>query len=184
GSGFPRARQQFDSAHSRHVDVGEDENEPRSLRRADALQSLVRGLREFHGEARRAQLLAELLAEEFGDIGLIVDDQNQRAHDPAPERGRTMVNCVKAPASVETSSIPPCCLTTMSWLIERPRPVPSPAGLVVKNGLNIFAFTSAGMPVPLSRMAISTLFPRSRVEAMIVGSQAPFGSLCLRFVVA
>ena len=40
----------------------------------------------------------------------------------------------------------------MSWLSDRPRPVPSPAGLVVKNGLNIFAFTSSGMPVPLSRI--------------------------------
>jgi hypothetical protein len=48
--------------------------------------------------------------------------------------------------------------------------VPSPAGLVVKNGLKIFAFTSWGIPVPLSRIAISTLLPRSRVEALIVGS--------------
>ena len=44
----------------------------------------------------------------------------------------------------------------MSWLIDRPSPVPSPAGLVVKNGLNILSFTSGGMPVPLSRMRIST----------------------------
>ena len=69
------------------------------------------------------------------------------------------MNWVKAPGSVDTSIVPPCCLTTMSWLSERPSPVPSPAGLVVKNGLNIFAFTSSGMPVPLSRMAISTLCP-------------------------
>jgi hypothetical protein len=58
----------------------------------------------------------------------------------------------------------------MSWLNESPRPVPSPAGLVVKNGLKIFAFSSSGIPVPLSRIAISTLSPRSRVEALIVGS--------------
>ena len=30
--------------------------------------------------------------------------------------------------------------------------MPSPAGFVVKKGLNIFSFTSAGMPVPLSRI--------------------------------
>ena len=39
----------------------------------------------------------------------------------------------------------------MSWLIDRPSPVPSPAGFVVKNGLNIFALTSsedAGAVVP------------------------------------
>ena len=38
--------------------------------------------------------------------------------------------------------------------------MPSPAGLVVKKGLNIFSFTSGGMPVPLSRIVISTRSPR------------------------
>ena len=38
-------------------------------------------------------------------------------------------------------------------------------GLVVKNGLNIFSFTSGGMPVPLSRILISTLSPRFLVAA-------------------
>ena len=37
-------------------------------------------LRELHREARRAQILAELLAEEIGDVRLVVDDQDQRAH--------------------------------------------------------------------------------------------------------
>jgi hypothetical protein len=33
-------------------------------------------------------------------------------------------------------------------------------GLVVKNGLNIFSFTPNGIPVPLSRIRISTRSPR------------------------
>ena len=41
----------------------------------------------------------------------------------------------------------------------------TPMAFVVKNGLNIFAFTSAGMPVPLSRMRISTKLPRFFVLA-------------------
>ena len=49
---------------------------------------------------------------------------------------------VNSPSCVSTSIAPACCLTIMSWLMERPRPVPSPVGLVVKNGLNIFSFTS------------------------------------------
>ena len=53
---------------------------------------------------------------------------------------------------------------------RQPRPVPSPAGLVVKNGLNIFSLTSGGMPVPLSRILISTLSPRFLVAADSVGS--------------
>ena len=42
---------------------------------------------------------------------------------------------VNSPGCVSTSIDPPCCLTMMSWLMDRPRPVPSPAGLVVKNGI-------------------------------------------------
>src|SRR6476620_9043852 len=85
-------------------------------------------------------------------------------------RGNTILNSVKSPGSVSTSMLPPCCFTIMSWLIDRPSPVPSPAGLVVKNGLNIFSFTSAGMPVPLSRILISTRSPRLLVAADSVGS--------------
>ena len=38
--------------------------------------------------------------------------------------------------------------------MDRPSPVPSPAGFVVKNGLNSFPFTSDGMPVPLSTLRV------------------------------
>ena len=48
--------------------------------------------------------------------------------------------------------------------------MPSPAGLVVKNGLNIFSVTSGGTPVPLSRILISTLSPRFLVAAVRMGS--------------
>ena len=51
--------------------------------------------------------------------------------------------------------------------MDRPSPVPSPVGFVVKNGLNSFSFTSGDMPVPLSRILISTLLPR-----LLVGDQA------------
>ena len=68
-------------------------------------------------------------------------------------RGRTILISVNSPGCVSTSIDPPCCLTMTSWLMDRPSPVPSPAGLVVKNGLKIFSFTSGGMPVPLSRIA-------------------------------
>jgi hypothetical protein len=44
--------------------------------------------------------------------------------------------------------------------------------LVVKNGLNIFSFTSAGMPAPLSRMRISTVLPVFFVVARGIGSKS------------
>jgi len=59
-------------------------------------------------------------------------------------RGNTTLNSVKSPGSVSTSTLPPCCFTMMSWLIDRPSPVPSPEGLVVKN---IFSLTSDAGPV-------------------------------------
>jgi hypothetical protein len=80
-------------------------------------------------------------------------------------RGNTTLNSVNSPGSVSTSMLPPCCFTIMSWLIDRPSPVPSPEGLVVKNGLNIFSLISSGIPVPLSRIRISTLSPRFLVVA-------------------
>jgi hypothetical protein len=98
-------------------------------------------------------------------------------------RGKTILNSVKRPDSVSTSILPPCCFTMMSWLIDRPSPVPSPEGLVVKNGLNIFSLISAGMPVPLSQMRISILSPRFFVVAESNGSK-PSSASAFRFVAA
>ena len=50
---------------------------------------------------------------------------------------------------------PPDCLT-MPNTVERPRPVPLPTSLVVKNGSKILSITSGGMPVPVSDTSIST----------------------------
>src|SRR5262245_25810058 len=121
--------------------------------------------------------MPELLAKQHLNVQLIVDHKNEESHVDTPclpmaaaLRGRVMRKAVNSPGVVSTSIDPPCCLTTMSWLMDRPSPVPSPAGLVVKNGLNIFSFTSGGIPVPLSRIRISTQSPRLLVEAARVGT--------------
>jgi hypothetical protein len=49
-------------------------------------------------------------------------------HYPLLVRGNTILNSVNTPGSVSTPMLPPCCFTTMSWAIDRPRPVPSPEG--------------------------------------------------------
>src|SRR5262249_28675171 len=137
-----------------------------------------RGRRKFHVKPARAQVAAELLAKQGFDVRLVIDDEDVNVQCSPPVffcagnvRGSVMTNSVNEPGSVATSIVPPCCFTTMSWLIDSPSPVPSPAGLVVKKGLNIFSFTSGGMPVPLSRMRISTLGPRFFVLALKVGSK-------------
>ena len=53
------------------------------------------------------------------------------------------------------------------------KPGPSPVGLVVKKGLNILSFTAGAIPVPLSRILISTRSPRFLVAAVRVGSWSP-----------
>src|SRR5262249_23343164 len=97
-------------------------------------------------------------------------NDQERSGSNATARGKITLISVNSLGCVSTSIVPPCCLTTMSWLIDSPSPVPSPAGFVVKNGLKIFSLTSGGMPVPLSRIVISTRSPRFFVAAARVGS--------------
>jgi hypothetical protein len=76
------------------------------------------------------QIAAEQLAKEGFDVWLIVDDKDASTQLSLPSRvwvlalrGSVMMNSVNVPGSVSTSIAPPCCLTMMSWLIDRPRPV-------------------------------------------------------------
>src|SRR5712672_3398662 len=171
-----RLRQKLKSAHSGHVDVGQDQNQRCARGVADTLQGAISGLSKIHRKAAGAEVAPKLLAKQIFDIGFVVNDKNKERHLSAPGllgaaiRGRITLNSVNSPGRVSTSIDPACCLTIISWRSEGPRPVPSPGGLVVKNGLNILSFTSEGMPLPLSRILISTRSPRSLVAAARVGS--------------
>ena len=63
---------------------------------------------------------AKALPEQFGDVGLVVDDQNTQAHAALPvvapcmRRGNRTVNSVNAPNWLSTLIVPPCCWVTMS----------------------------------------------------------------------
>src|SRR5215813_12775326 len=96
---------------------------------------------------------------------LVVDHQDADRHTapPAARRGRRIVNSVNSPSRLSTLIVPLCCWVTMSQAIDRPRPVPSPVGLVVKNGWKSLSRNSGGIPVPLSCTRTSTSLPRSRV---------------------
>src|SRR5262245_56714909 len=182
-------RQEFETTHAWHIDIGHNEDQSATILAFDASQRASGRLCKVHDEPSGAKLAPELLAKQHFHIDFVVHHQDEMRHacpppSCAPVRGRIILNSVKQPTSVSTSIVPACCLTTMSWLSDRPIPVPSPAGFVVKNGLKILSFTSGGMPVPLSLMRISTRSPRSFVLALSVGSKVPSASCARRFVAA
>ena len=67
------------------------------------------------------RVAAELLAKQSLDIGLVVNDENERVQwtplgfkePPESARGNRITKLVE-PGSLSTSIEPPCCLTTMS----------------------------------------------------------------------
>src|SRR2546430_1642349 len=117
----------------------------------DRLQRFDAVMGEHECHLALADLLAEFLQHQRLKIVLVVNYEDVSAQlappvlaSAAAARGNVTINSVNEPGSVTTSILPPCSFTTISWLIDSPRPVPSPAGLVVKNGSNIFSFTSSG----------------------------------------
>ena len=110
-----------------------------------------------------AEVAPELLAKQHLDIGLIVNHKNKQVSPRPPLicsvaaalRGRTILKFGEL-AGLRIDLDRPAMLLDDDVVTDgQAKPVPSPAGLVVKNGLNIFSFTSGGMPVPLSRILIS-----------------------------
>ena len=91
------------------------------------------------------------------------------------------MNSVNTSGSVSTSIRPPCCLTMMSCVIERPSPVPSPVGLVVKNGIeHLFPHLGRNTGAIVANADFDRL-PRFFVVASSVGSKAASPILGLAF---
>src|SRR5262249_5039317 len=97
-------------------------------------------------------------------------------------RGSSTTNSVNSPGRASKWIAPPCRGAAMSWLMESPSPTPSGVGLVVKNGLKILSRTPSGMPEPLSRTRISSLWPRSLVVTSITGENAALSASHLSLV--
>src|SRR5439155_14004438 len=87
----------------------------------------------------------------------------QPSHDAPPElSGRKTRKQLPLPGSLETSSRPPCPVT-MPWVIDRPRPVPSPTALVVKKGSKTWGRSCGGIPQPLSATSMRISLPTARL---------------------
>src|SRR5690606_17194895 len=106
--------------HARHVDVGQYQAESRRGRAGDTGERSVGVRCELHHEAAGSERTAEVLAEQYFDVGPIVDDEDEGGHGRPPPwagaaaRGSTIRNSVYSPGSVSTSMVPPCCLTMIS----------------------------------------------------------------------
>src|SRR6185503_14015365 len=106
---------------------------------------LARALRRDHLELA----FAEPLGEQLGHALVVVDDQHSALHVRASSGALSssgLVSCgprgsrtrnVEPWPGTEATSIDPPCSRTMPATIESPSPVPSPTGLVVKNGSKI-----------------------------------------------
>ena len=97
------------------------------------------------GRRRRQDLSGGQGPRPSGDSGVSVDPfPGQQDLEPGVAR----------PDSTRMS--PWCLLTTIRYEMSSPSPVPSPTGLVVKNGSKIRLCTSGGMPGPVSPISTTT----------------------------
>src|SRR6516165_4190418 len=89
-----------------------------------------------------------------------------------------------SPGDDSSDKSPWCFFTTMRHEMSRPRPVPSPTGLVVKNGSNIRFLISGGTPGPVSPNSTNTSSSRT-FPVRTVSLPVPFiadTALSIRFV--
>src|SRR6185369_5096104 len=99
-----------------------------------------------------------------GEGGLVIHQQNSaRVHDASPfcDSPAGSHNVARVPPSdLFSSQIEPRWRPAMVRQTANPRPVPCPAGLVVKNGSNTRINVSRGMPGPVSSISTTaTVWP-------------------------
>src|SRR6266700_6059938 len=135
------------------LNVHEDEVRPVRFRRGKSCLA-VHGFDHFEIGAR------EQIAQDFPIVFLILDHQDALAHDfPAcasTRTGRVKWNIDPLPGS-DSAQIRPPCISMMRLAIDSPRPVP-PFLRVIElsacwNSSKIFAWSTAGMPGPVSHTA-------------------------------
>src|SRR2546426_249731 len=160
--------QEGETVHPGHPDIGDDRvvvpgGDPVERRR----RRVGRVNRDpIHSEPDR-------LGKRLQQSRVVVDDENvQRCHGAevyfvsGPASGRWMRNVAPSPGVLATEIVPPCSLT-IPYAMDKPRPVPFPTSLVVKNGSKIRRSSPDGIPCPVSTNAISTAAGPTEAEMRI-----------------
>src|SRR5262249_28235636 len=133
-----RPPQQLDAGHLRHALVGHDDVDRLAVQHVQRLGPAVGSV--------QVVLPPQQPTEREQDLRLVVHQQDRMLarHRAPPEKclpsyvrwgrnGSRTRNVLPRPTSLSTSIAPPWS-RTMPKLTDRPRPVPWPTGLVVKNG--------------------------------------------------
>src|SRR5688572_13011773 len=167
-----RLHQELVALHARHQPVGDDHQQLVALagELVEQLQRLLGALCDLDVEVV-AERAPQLVLERGQHDQLVVHAQQHalvlrmRFHRSPPAIGNTTVKVLPLPTSLSTR-IRPRCLSTILRTMSRPRPVPSPAGLVVKKASKMRSRTSSGMPQPVSATDTSTSSPSRRMPTV------------------
>src|SRR5256886_1360063 len=163
----PQGRgQERETVHPGHPDIGDDRvvvpgADPVERRRC----RVGRVNRDpIHSEPER-------LGKRLQQGRVVVDDGNvHRCHGAevslSAGKGNWMRNVAPSPGVLATEIAPPCSLT-IPYVMDKPRPVPFPTSLVVKNGSKIRCSSPGGIPCPVSTNAISTVAEPTEAEMRI-----------------
>src|SRR5690606_17747657 len=132
-----------------HADVGDH------VRKGVSALELLQGLAPVPGHGDLVTVIGERALDDEAQVVLVLHEQHvQRAH-PASGTGRRITTVAPLPGELTSSTPPPDWdAKPNTWL--RPRPLPLPTSLVVKNGSKTRVWFSAGMPGPVSLTSIHT----------------------------
>src|SRR5207249_1161837 len=149
--------QERETIHPRHLDVGDDRV---VVAGGDAVERGRRRVGRVHRHSAHPD--SERLGKRLQQGPVVIDDEDVQ-HRHAAEvswvsenaRGKWRRNVAPSPGGLTTEIVPPCsCM--IPYVMDRPRPVPLPTSLVVKNGSKIRRPSPGGIPFPVSAKATST----------------------------
>src|SRR5256886_8230726 len=158
--------QERETVHARHPDIGDDRV---VVPGADPLERRRRRVGRVHRNPIHSE--PERLGKRLQKSRIVVDDENVRRCHGAEDslsagKGNWMRDVAPSPGVLATEIAPPCSLT-IPYVMDKPRPVPFPTSLVVKNGSKIRCSSPGGIPCPVSTNAISTVAEPTEAEMRI-----------------
>src|SRR5438552_3965648 len=158
--------QERETVHARHPDIGDDRV---VVPGGDPLERRRRRVGRIHRDPAHSE--PERLGKRLQQSRVVVDDEHvQRCHGAevslSAGKGNWMRNVAPSPGVLTTEIVPPCSLT-IPYVMDKPRPVPFPTSLVVKNGSKIRRSSPDGIPCPVSTNAISTAAELTEAEMRI-----------------